>query len=185
MNNQDKKLSEAREIKKIPKYEDYFLNKNGEIFTTFRPFGRRGLPMKLKACIDKTTKYNFIALVRTVDGKRKTNRFSIHRLMLLTWIGEPTNMQVGRHLNGIRHDNRLENLAWGTPKENREDMKKHGTWQNGERNPFAKLKDKQVKVIKMMLRDGKSKKEICEKYNIKAYNLNKIARGQTWTHINI
>lgn len=35
-----------------------------------------------------------------------------------------------RHLNGNPYDNRLENLAWGTPSENMLDKVRHGTHHN-------------------------------------------------------
>ena len=52
---------------------------------------------------------------------------TVHRVILLTFVGSPTNGNVTRHLNGRRTDNRLCNLAWGTHAENSKDMVAHGT----------------------------------------------------------
>lgn len=60
------------------------------------------------------------------DGK--TTCYQVHRLVLLAFAGPcPNGLQV-RHLNGIPGDNRLENLTYGTPKENITDRDHvHGT----------------------------------------------------------
>tara|TARA_R110000744_G_scaffold3002_1_gene11813 strand:+ start:253 stop:720 length:468 start_codon:yes stop_codon:yes gene_type:complete len=50
------------------------------------------------------------------DVKRKT--FYIHRLLALHFIPNPENKPCIDHINGIRDDNRLENLRWVTNKEN-------------------------------------------------------------------
>jgi HNH endonuclease/NUMOD4 motif len=51
----------------------------------------------------------------------------VHRLVLGAFVGPcPEGMEC-RHLNGDRADNRLENLAWGTPHENGMDRLRHGT----------------------------------------------------------
>jgi hypothetical protein len=49
-----------------------------------------------------------------------------HHLVLEAFVGpRPAGMQT-RHLNGVKHDNRSANLAWGSAKENAEDNKRLG-----------------------------------------------------------
>ena len=51
----------------------------------------------------------------------------VHRLILLTFVGEPPAGHEACHLNGVRTDNRLVNLAWKTHRENIADKWEHGT----------------------------------------------------------
>jgi hypothetical protein len=79
----------------------------GRILKTY-PTGIRGYP---------TVKLS-------LDG-RKTGHL-IHRLMLLTFIGEPEVDQESCHRNDIPTDNRLENLRWDTHSRNMQDVVRNG-----------------------------------------------------------
>jgi hypothetical protein len=54
----------------------------------------------------------------------------VHKLVLEAFVGPAPDGLVCRHLNGDPADNRLENLCWGTRKENGEDASRHGTLGN-------------------------------------------------------
>lgn len=58
-----------------------------------------------------------------VGGRKQ--KLSIHRLMLEAFVGNGDGL-VSRHLDGDPTNNRLENLAWGTRKDNAQDASEHG-----------------------------------------------------------
>lgn len=65
-----------------------------------------------------------IIFVTSPDGKAKS--YTVHRIVARTFIGRPSRhtakdiseLEVN-HVNGIRFDNRIENLEWVTPTENK------------------------------------------------------------------
>jgi hypothetical protein len=83
-----------------------------------------------------------------ISGKKKN--FYIHLLVCEAFHGpRPSTIHEVRHLNGDPFDNRSENLAWGTKKENAQDSIRHGT--NKEINKthckYGHLFDKQNTAI--------------------------------------
>jgi hypothetical protein len=54
--------------------------------------------------------------------------------VLAAFVGPRPPGQEARHLDGNKTDNRLSNLAWGTPLENAADKQRHGTMARGERH---------------------------------------------------
>lgn len=58
------------------------------------------------------------------NGKRSTP--TIHRLIMESFVGPRPEGYHIRHLDGDKLNNTLDNLEYGTPKENAEDVKRHG-----------------------------------------------------------
>ncbi|PYY32345.1 NUMOD4 motif-containing HNH endonuclease [Curtobacterium sp. MCBD17_030] len=54
-------------------------------------------------------------------------RRKVHRLVAAAFIGPCPDGYLVRHLNGDPSDNRLVNIAYGTPQDNSDDAKRHGT----------------------------------------------------------
>ncbi len=57
----------------------------------------------------------------------KTRPYFVHRIVLDSFFGPRKEKEQCRHLNGNSLDNRIENLKWGTNKENAKDRKKHNS----------------------------------------------------------
>lgn len=57
---------------------------------------------------------------------RNNKTCKVHVLMLATFVGPRPPGMYGRHLNDIKADNKIENLAYGTPLENNRDTIANG-----------------------------------------------------------
>ena len=60
------------------------------------------------------------------DGGSRCLYKYIHRLMAEAFIQNPNNLPIVRHLNDIPSDNSINNLAWGTQKDNSRDSYENG-----------------------------------------------------------
>ena len=61
-------------------------------------------------------KIGYMRLSLSENGKSK--KFYVHRLLATAFIPNPENKKCVDHINGVKDDNRLENLRWLTHKEN-------------------------------------------------------------------
>jgi hypothetical protein len=139
--------------------------------------GRLGEWFPLSINIDKDG-YPYTTLHR---GRPK--RFHVHTLLLLAFVGPcPENMEC-RHLNGIAHDNRLSNICWGTPEENLEDKRRHGTVTAGSRNPKAKITEADIPEVRRRLAAGETQASIGRDLGITQSAVSDIKLRRRWGHV--
>lgn len=89
-------------MEQIKGIEGYFISKDGSIYNK---------------------KYNrYLKNYQSKEGyvivNIKNKCYKLHRLLAIQFIGNPENKPFINHKNGIKNDNRLDNLEWVTAKEN-------------------------------------------------------------------
>lgn len=156
----------------IPGYPSYFADKQGRIWS-------ERLPGYLSQMKDRDG-YPTVT-VRCPDGERR-QRFA-HCLVALTFHGpRPTPKHHCRHLNGVKTDNRPENLCWGTPKENGSDKVRLGEAAIGSAHGNAKLTELDVSLIKAMLKKGAQQTQMSAIFGVTPQCIFAISKGMTWNH---
>ncbi len=113
-----------------------------------------------------------------IDG-RKMN-VSVHRMVLLAFVGEPGDGHEACHNNGNASDNRVENLRWDTHEANNCDRIIHGTYALGEDHAMSKLTELQVLEIRV---SGMSIGKISALYGISRSQAYRIRTGKAWRHV--
>jgi DNA-binding NarL/FixJ family response regulator len=92
-----------------------------------------------------------------------------------------------RHLNGNRHDNRLENLAIGDNATNMADAVEAGAFTGdharGVLNCNAKLTEPRVREIRQAYAGGESQVCIARRFRISQSNVSDIVRRRIWAHV--
>jgi hypothetical protein len=109
----------------------------------------------------------------------------LHRILAEAWIDNPEFKPYMNHKNGIRSDNRLENLEWCTPGENmvhafRVIKTKSSV---GVKNSRAILTPKEVKAIRMVRDTPATKRILAIKYGVAESTVNNIMKHRIWKHI--
>ncbi|KRD71423.1 hypothetical protein ASE45_06330 [Lysobacter sp. Root96] len=111
----------------------------------------------------------------------KVKHFPIHRCVLLAFVGAPPAGHEACHNNGVRRDNRLANLRWGTRAENHADKALHGTQQVGVRNPNSKYEDEVVLAIRVLLKEGFDRSAVARITRVSVRTVYDIGTGRTRT----
>lgn len=115
------------------------------------------------------------------DKKGKPSQ--VHRLVLVAFRGNCPEGMEACHNNGIRSDNRLENLRWDTRKNNHADKIIHGTRQCGEGSGSCKYPEDQIVEILNRLANGETQRSIASDYGVTQGYISNLKRGVTWPHI--
>lgn len=155
-----------KQIKRHPVYSRYSVSDAGVVFGP-----RAGI---LRTCLNKAG-YKLVNVY--LNGEMVSAK--VHRLVIETFIGPiPEGMHIN-HKNGIKTDNRLENLEIVTPKENsHHSLYVLGNLKIGEDHPSSKFSNSERYAIqKLKKQNGWTAPKIAKAYNCKVTSIESVLRG--------
>ena len=104
------------------------------------------------------------------------NTFKVHYLVASTFLGErPAHFDV-RHKDGNKHNNRIENLEYGTRSENNLD----GYKIRGYVCKTQKLNPMMAKEIRNLLKNGESQRKLAKQYGVSKSTIAAIKNGEIY-----
>ena len=132
-----------------------------------------GMVRRNKILKQSTTRIGYKQVHLCKNGKSKM--LSVHRLVALHFIDNPNNKSDVNHINGIKTDNRVENLEWNTKKENMNHAFKTGLFKD-------RLNKKDVLEIRKNI-DNLSHRKLSKIYNCSPATVCLIINNKIWQQI--
>lgn len=135
--------------------------------------------MKVKKTIEG---YNVINLY----FNRKMNTVRVHRLVAKAFLPNLDNKTDVNHINGVKDDNRIENLEWATRSENIKHAFKTGlSCKKGVKNSQSKLKEEDIYLIFKLRKEGFLQREIAKRFKVTEVAISAILTRKNWRHVKI
>lgn len=168
--------------KSCPGFQNYEVSSFGRVRRCVPPIKGPSYLGKILKLVLKPSGYLQISLCSgappyQISAKR------VNRLVCEAFHGPaPSPEYEAAHWNGIKIDNRAENLRWALPKENQDDMRRHGTRQRIRRAYIssAKLSDENVLAIRTLLSAGVKSRHLAEAHGVSRSTINRIRSGKAW-----
>lgn len=158
----------------------YKINRKGEVVS----LPRTRCKGKIKKAALGSHGYLTISLCK--NNKAKT--YLLHRLVAETFISNPNNKPDVNHKNGIKTDDRVENLEWCTKSENMKHAVNTGLYSppriivEGEQHGRAKLKKQDIVYILKHKEIGDT--ELAKKFNVSREHIWLIKKRKSWRCLN-
>lgn len=166
--------------KDIPGYEGSYLASNKGRIKSLMP--RNGSNTRILKPATKKDKHLHVCLYK----HKKRKMYLVHQLVLLSFVGKRPQHAECLHMDGNHNNNYLNNLKYGSHKENMQDCSRHGKFpdRRGTNNVRAKLTSAQVCNIRELYRNTKlSQLHIAYMFGVSEYAIWAIVNRKTWKHL--
>jgi len=175
--------------KDIPGFPNYQISNLGRVkrLKLVQPHPRN--PNKTRTYSEKIKKNTFSRSNGWVVGLSAGRVETVARLLLTAFIRPPAKDEIARHLDDDKHNQSLENLAWGTHKDNMEDSGRNGRRAVGSRLPISKLSEEKVLKIRELYTPNRRRKSglgynvLGRQFGVTGESIAAVIKGQTWTHV--
>lgn len=117
-----------------------------------------------------------------LSENRKQRILKVHRLVAKAFIPNRKQLPQVNHLDGVKSNNKVNNLEWLTHKDNVQHAINIGLFNNkGEKNPRSKLTAIQVKQIRKKYDSGAyTCRQLSKEYNVDYSNIHYIVNYKSW-----
>jgi len=170
----------------VPDFPDYCVNSSGEVFTKRPCTNFAGNPgwRRLKGQENKRRgrkkQYLYVNVYRE---RGRMEKFYIHQLVLLAFVGPcPEGMEV-RHLDDNTLNNALSNLCYGTHLQNQQDAVQNRCYRYGENHQNARFTADEIRDIRQMAAAGIKYRVITEKYGINHSHISRIVKREIYASV--
>lgn len=171
-------MTTKQEWRPISGYEGrYDISNDGEVRSWLQR-GRHERSTEARILAQTVTPKGY-RLVHLRSSASKGKSYSVHRLVLLAFVGPCPEGMEASHLNGDSADNRIENLAWESSKKNHARKKLHGTYQTGEKVNSAKLDWEKVRAIRAAHKKIKAT-ELAAMYHVHVATIHRVQAMDHW-----
>jgi hypothetical protein len=174
-------MSTTLEIRPIPGYEGRYSARSDGAIISHPKNGLKGDRFLKQNHNDK----GYLMVSVSVPGC-KFERKRAHRLVCQAFHGlaPQSDFQVN-HINGIKDDNRVENLEWCTPSKNLYHAYDTGlkTAPRGSIHCRAKLDERDVSAIRRLWSLGQKARVIADAYGVTVRNICNICCRKIWRHV--
>ncbi len=155
----------------------YLASSHGRVMRATAATGTR--PGKI---LSPTLSRGYATLRLRIDGGYRS--VTVHRLILRSFT-DKHGAEVN-HKNGIRHDNRLDNLEWCTPAENLLHACRVLGKRRGEAHWISKLTESDVVAIHKAFSGGASVMDIARMYpSVSHATISRVLSRKIWRHVDL
>ena len=167
----------GEEWRDVVGYEEFYKVSNLGRVKSFRS-------MKPKILKPNLTKRGYLRVSLYVDDKTKS--YFVHRLVALAFVLNPNGKPQVNHINGVKTDNRVENLEWVTDSENQLHALQMRISKNNGVDPRSNLAAEQIIEIRSIYKPRDKEfglKALAEKFMTTPAKIFDIVRGRSHKYI--
>lgn len=122
----------------------------------------------------------------SITGLNRDRIKGMHRIVATVFLPNPNGLPEVNHLDGVKTNNRIDNLEWCTKKGNQDHEALVLQQRSGTNNYMNKLTDEKVIEIHNLCKEGNLLyKDIAKLYEISNTVVSSIARAIRWRHLGL